>query len=57
MEEMSLSINTENCKSKRHRGITAHGSEWPLVKTLEIISAGECVEKGEPTYMDAGNIN
>ena len=56
--------DTKNCinkyrelQSKLHRDITTHCSEWPLVKTLDMISAGECVEKREPSNPDAGNVN
>ena len=56
--------DTKNCinkyrelQSKLHRDITTHCSEWPLVKTLDMISAGECVEKREPSNLDAGNVN
>ena len=56
--------DTKNCinkyrklQSKLHRDITTHCSEWPLVKTLDMISAGECVEKREPSNPVAGNVN
>ena len=36
-------------KSKLQWGITSHGSEWPSSKRLQVINAGEGVEKSEPT--------
>ena len=38
-------------------GITSHQSEWPSSKSLQIINAGEDVEKKEPSYTVGRNIN
>ena len=38
-------------------GITSHQSEWPSLKSLQIINAGEGVEKKEPSYTVGGNVN
>ena len=35
----------------------SHLSEWPSSKNLQIISAGECVEKREPSCTFGGNVN
>ena len=37
-------------------GITSHWSKWPSSKYLEIINAGEGVEKREPSYLVGGNV-
>ena len=37
-------------------GITAHWSEWPPLKSLQITNAGEGVEK-ELSYTVGGNVN
>ena len=34
-----------------------HWSEWPSSKCLQTINAGEAVEKREPSYTVAGNVN
>ena len=39
------------------RYITSHQSEWPSTKNLQIINAGEGVEKREPSYTVGGNTN
>ena len=36
---------------------TSHQSEWPSSKSLQIINAGEGVEKKEPTYPVGGNVS
>ena len=38
-------------------GITTHQSQWPSSKRLQIINAGEGVEKKEPSYTAGGNVN
>ena len=35
----------------------SHGSEWPSSKTLQIVNAGEGVEKRETSYAVSGNVN
>ena len=37
--------------------ITSHQSEWPSLKSLQIINAEEGVEKREPSYIVGGNVN
>ena len=37
--------------------IISHRSEWPSLKSLQIINAGEDVEKREPSYIFGGNVN
>ena len=39
------------------RGITSHLSEWPSLKSLQIINAGEGVEEKELSYTVGGNLN
>ena len=36
---------------------TSHWSEWPLLKNLQIINAGEGMEEKEPTYTIGENVN
>ena len=38
-------------------GITSHLSEWLPSKSLQIINAGDSVEKKEPSYTVGGNVN
>ena len=38
-------------------GIALHWFEWPSSKNLQAINAGEGVEKREPSYTVAGNVN
>ena len=47
----------EKCKSKPQWDFTSHWSEWPLSKSLQTISAGEGVEKREPSCTVCGNVN
>ena len=42
------------CKLKPQQGITSHWSEWPSSKSLQIINAGENVEKRGPLYTVGG---
>ena len=44
-------------KSKPQCGVTSHCSEWPSSKSLQIINAGEGVEKREPSCTVAENVN
>ena len=37
--------------------LTSHHSEWLRSKSLQIINAGEGVEKREPSYTVGGNAN
>ena len=47
----------EKCKSKLQCDITSHWSEWSTSKSLQIINAGEGVEKREHSYTVGGNVN
>ena len=38
-------------------GITSHWSDWPSLKDVQIINAGENVEKREPSCTVGGNVN
>ena len=42
---------------KKRIGIISCPSEWPLSKSLQTISAGEGVEKRQPSYTVGGNAN
>ena len=44
----------EKCKSKLQWGTNSHQSEWPSLKCLQIIDAGEGVEKREASYTVGG---
>ena len=37
-------------------GIISHQSEWPLLKSLQVINAGDSVEKRKPSYTVDGNV-
>ena len=43
-------MSPETCTSKLQWCITSHESEWPSSKSLQIIRAGEGVEKREPSF-------
>ena len=47
----------EKCKSKLQCNITSYWSEWPSSKSLQIINAGDGVEKMESSYTVGGNAN
>ena len=47
----------EKCKSKLEWGITTHQSEWPSLKSLQTINAGEGVEKKGHSCTIGGNVN
>ena len=47
----------EKCKSKPQWGTISHQSEWLRSKSLQVINAGEGVEKREPSYTVGGNAN
>ena len=36
---------------------TSHQAEWPSLKSLQIMNAGEGVEKCKPSYTVGGNIS
>ena len=37
--------------------MTSNQSEWPPLQSLQIINAGESVEKKDPSYTVGGNVN
>ena len=37
--------------------MTAHRAEWPSLKSLQIINAGEGMEKRVPSHTVCGNVN
>ena len=47
----------EKHTSKLQWGITSHWSEWPSLKSLQTINAGEGVKRRETSYPAGGNIN
>ena len=47
----------EKCKSKFQWDITSQQSEWPSSKSLQIINAGEGVEKRKSSCTIGGNVN
>ena len=47
----------KKCKSKPHWGTISCQSGWLRTKSLEAITAGEGVEKREPSYTVCGNAN
>ena len=53
----SFSISLKKCKSKLQWDITSHQSEWPSLKSLQTINAGEGVKKRERSYTVGGNVN
>ena len=48
---------SEKCKSKPLWDTISHQSEWLQSKSLQVINAGEGVEKREPSYTVGGNAN
>ena len=48
---------SEKCKSKPLWGTISHQSAWLRSKSLQVINAGEGVEKREPSYTVGGNAN
>ena len=54
---MGQGVTVPPCKTETATGITSHWSEWPSSKNLQIINAGEGVEKREPSYTVSGNVN
>ena len=55
MKRCSWSL-IEKCKPKQ-RDTTSFQSEWTWLKGVQIINAGEAVEKSEPSYTLGGNVN
>ena len=57
MKRCSASLTTQEMQSKLHWCITSQQSELPSSKILQIINAGESVEKRGPSSTVGGNIN
>ena len=47
----------EKCRSKPQWGVISQQAEWPASKSLQTLSAGQGVEKREPSYTVGGNAN
>ena len=56
MERSLTSLIIGKMQIKLPLGITSHWFKWPSSKYLEIINAGEGVEKREPSYLVGGNV-
>ena len=54
MRRRSTSLIIEKCRSKLQWGTTSHQSEWPSLKSLQTIHAGEGVERREPVILLTG---
>ena len=52
-----LTVKGTNADQKVQSGITSYQSEWPLLKSLPIINAGEGVKKREPACTVGRNVN
>ena len=51
-------FNTANYQRNANQNYNQnYQSEWPSFKSLQIINAGEGVEKREPSYTADGNVN
>ena len=55
MKRCSLSLISREMQIKLH--ITSYQSEQPSSESLQIINAGEGLEKREPSYTVGGNVN
>ena len=53
----SISLIIREMQIRTTMSITLHQSEWPSSKNLQTINAGESLEKSEPSYTVAGNVN
>ena len=47
----------DKCKIKLQGDTTSHWSEWPALKNLQTVNAGECVEEKELSSTIGGNVN
>ena len=56
-KKMSGSVNIENCESKTTPMYHHTLFRMAVGQNSRNISAGKCVEKREPSYTDAGNLN
>ena len=57
MTRCSTSLIIREMQSKPQRGTVAQWSQWLLSKNLQVINAGQGVEKKEPSYTVGGNAN
>ena len=57
MKRCSTSLITGEMPIKTIVKFTSYRSEWPSLKSLQIINAGESVEKREPSCAIHGNVN
>ena len=57
VNECSSSLIIREMQIKTTIGTTSHRSEWSPLKNLQIINAGERMEKGELPYTVDGNVN
>ena len=57
MKTCLASLNVRKMKVKTTMSILSHWSEESSSKSLQIINAGEGVEKGNPSYTVGGNVN
>ena len=49
--------NYQRNANQNYSEVSPHQSEWPSLKSLQIINAGEGVKKKEPSYTVGGNVN
>ena len=54
-EKCSTSLIIREMQLKLKWGITSHWSEWPSLKYLQTMNAGEDMEKREPYCFVGGN--
>ena len=57
MDENKVKFSQIKKKKKLQCSTTSHWSEWPSLKSLQIINVGEGVEKREPSYTVGRNVN
>ena len=58
-EKMLIIANYQRNANQNYNEVvtTSHGSNWPSLKSLQIINVGEGVEKRETSYTVGGNVN